>query len=102
MTCLSRKIKFMMLHKIANKPLRYLLGIALLAWCIPLRAQWSGSVDLLGGFGGLQGSIANDYAPHVSRIVARRVPSELQDRLFQLEYLDKWEMGTEHHRPNPF
>ena len=63
MTCLSRKIKFMMLHKIANKPLRYLLGIALLAWCIPLRAQWSGSVDLLGGFGGLQGNIANGYAP---------------------------------------
>ena len=51
MICLSRNIKLMMLHKIANNPLRYLLGIALLAWCIPLRAQWSGSVDLLGGFG---------------------------------------------------
>lgn len=63
MTYLSRNIKLKMLYKFANNPLRYLIGIAFLAWCLPLQAQWSGSVDLLGGFGGLQGSIANDYAP---------------------------------------
>lgn len=63
MTCLSRNIKLKMLHKIANNPFRYLLGIAFLAWCLPLRAQWSGSVDLMGGFGGLQGNIANNYDP---------------------------------------
>ena len=30
---------------------------------VPLRAQWSGSVDVAGGLGGMEGSVVNDDAP---------------------------------------
>lgn len=36
---------------------------AFLLCCVPLRAQWSGNVELSGGLGGMEGSIVNDYAP---------------------------------------
>ena len=39
------------------------LGLALLLCCAPLRAQWSGSVDLSGGLGGMEGSEVSDDKP---------------------------------------
>lgn len=38
---------------------------ALSLWGIPLSAQWSGSVDLSGGLGGISGSIASDDKPMI-------------------------------------
>lgn len=42
---------------------RKLLSVALLLCCVPLRAQWSGSVDLSGGIGGMEGSVISDDKP---------------------------------------
>ncbi len=39
------------------------LGLALLLCSLPLRAQWSGSVDLSAGLGGMEGSIVSDDKP---------------------------------------
>ena len=37
--------------------------LALLLCCVPLRAQWSGSVDISAGLGGMEGSIITDDEP---------------------------------------
>ena len=37
--------------------------LALLLCCVPLRAQWSGNVDLSAGLGGMSGSIITDDEP---------------------------------------
>lgn len=39
------------------------LGLALLLCSLPLRAQWSGNVDLSAGLGGMEGSIVSDNKP---------------------------------------
>lgn len=39
------------------------LGVALLLCSLPLRAQWSGNVDLSAGLGGMEGSIVSDNKP---------------------------------------
>ena len=44
-----------------NRPLS--LCLALLLCCAPLRAQWSGSADLSGGLGGMEGSVVSDDKP---------------------------------------
>jgi len=41
----------------------FLLGFALLLCRVPLRAQWSGSLDLSGGLGGMEGSEVLDDQP---------------------------------------
>lgn len=41
----------------------FLICLAFLFGGVPLRAQWSGSMDLSGGIGGMEGNIVNDYAP---------------------------------------
>ena len=43
----------------------FFICLALFLCGVPLRAQWSGNMDLSGGFGGMEGSIVNDYAPMV-------------------------------------
>lgn len=46
------------------KSIRYILiCLVLLLGGVSLRAQWSGSVDLSGGLGGMEGSVVNDDAP---------------------------------------
>ena len=46
------------------KRVRYFfICFVLLLSCAPLRAQWSGSVDIAGGLGGMEGSVVNDDAP---------------------------------------
>ena len=42
---------------------RLFLGLALLLCSLPLRAQWSGNVDLSAGLGGMEGSIVSDDKP---------------------------------------
>lgn len=42
---------------------RLFLGLALLLCSLPLRAQWSGNVDLSAGLGGMTGSIVSDDKP---------------------------------------
>ncbi len=37
--------------------------LALLLCCVPLRAQWTGSVDLSAGLGGMEGSLINEDEP---------------------------------------
>ena len=41
----------------------WFLGLALLLCSLPLRAQWSGSVDFSAGLGGMEGSIVSDDKP---------------------------------------
>lgn len=41
----------------------FFICFVLLLSCAPLRAQWSGSVDVAGGLGGMEGSVVNDDAP---------------------------------------
>ena len=46
------------------KRVRYFfICFVLLLSYVPLRAQWSGSVDIAGGLGGMEGSVVNDDAP---------------------------------------
>jgi len=46
------------------KRVRYFfICFAFLLNCVPLQAQWSGSVDVAGGLGGMEGSVVNDDAP---------------------------------------
>ena len=40
-----------------------ILVLAFLLCCIPLRAQWTGSVDLSAGLGGMEGSVISDEKP---------------------------------------
>lgn len=40
-----------------------ILCLVLLLCCLPLRAQWSGSVDLSAGLGGMEGSLITDGKP---------------------------------------
>ena len=42
---------------------RLFLGLTLLLCSLPLRAQWSGNVDLSAGLGGMEGSIVSDDKP---------------------------------------
>ena len=37
--------------------------LVFLIGCLPLRAQWSGGLDIAGGLGGMEGSVVNDDAP---------------------------------------
>lgn len=48
--------------KVTALPICLLAGAALLL-AVPARAQWSGSVDLSGGLGGIEGGLASDYKP---------------------------------------
>lgn len=41
----------------------WFLGLALLLCSLPLRAQWSGSVDFSAGLGGMEGSLVSDDKP---------------------------------------
>ena len=42
----------------------FLTCLVFLLSCVPLRAQWSGSVDVAaGGLGGMESSVVNDEAP---------------------------------------
>lgn len=41
----------------------FFICLAFLLGGAPLRAQWSGSMDLSGGIGGMEGNIVNDYVP---------------------------------------
>ena len=63
-----------------------LIGFILLLWGNPLRAQWSGSVDLSGGLGGMEGSIVTDDKPMFHG---------LAQGVFQLNYItDKFSWKT--------
>ena len=42
---------------------RLFLGLALLLCSLPLRAQWSGNVDLSAGLGGMSGNIVSEDKP---------------------------------------
>ena len=62
------------------------LGLALLLCSLPLRAQWSGNVDLSAGLGGMEGSIVSDDKPMFHG---------LTQGVFQLNYkTDKFRWST--------
>ena len=62
------------------------LGLALLLCSLPSRAQWSGSVDLSAGLGGMEGSIVSDNTPMFHG---------LAQGVFQLNYkTDKFRWST--------
>ena len=62
------------------------LGVALLLCSLPLRAQWSGNVDLSAGLGGMKGSIVSDDKP---------MYHGLTQGVFQLNYkTDKFRWST--------
>ena len=62
------------------------LGLALLLCSLPLRAQWSGSVDFSAGLGGMEGSIVSDDKPMFHG---------LTQGVFQLNYkTDKFRWST--------
>lgn len=63
-----------------------LFCLALLLLAVPVRAQWSGSAELSGGLGGMEGGIANDNKPVLHGFV---------QGVFQLNYkTDKFSWGT--------
>ena len=79
-----------------HRLLHPLLCLALLMCWLPSRAQWSGSANLSGGLGGMEGSVANDEKPMFHGLV---------QGLFQLDYKSekfswnltangKWEPNT--------
>ncbi|MBQ2171823.1 MAG: outer membrane beta-barrel protein [Bacteroidales bacterium] len=64
----------------------WFLGLALLLCSLPLRAQWSGSVDFSAGLGGMEGSIVSDDKPMFHG---------LTQGVFQLNYkTDKFRWST--------
>ena len=64
----------------------WFLGLALLLCSLPLRAQWSGSVDFSAGLGGMEGSLVSDDKPMFHG---------LTQGVFQLNYkTDKFRWST--------
>lgn len=69
-----------------SKVFRLILGFALLLCCVPLKAQWSGSVDLSGGLGGMEAGLVDEDKPMIHG---------LAQGTFQLNYqTDKFKWGT--------
>ena len=74
----------------------FLTGLAFLLACVPLRAQWSGGVDLAGGLGGMEGGIVNDYAPmyHGFWDGTFRLNYNTEKFSWSVKVYDKWEPKT--------
>ena len=64
--------------------------------CIPSQAQWSGSVDIVGGLGGMKGSVVNDDAPMFHGLVEGTVRLNYQTDKFSwtARVYESWEPNT--------
>ena len=72
------------------------LALTLLLWADPLRAQWSGSVDLSGGLGGMEGSIVNDEKPMIHGLAQGTLKLNYTTEKFTCNttVTEKWEPKT--------
>ena len=78
------------------KRIHFLICLAfLLAW-MPLRAQWSGSVDVAGGLGGMEGSVVNDEAPMFHGLLdgAFRLNYNTEKFSWSAKVYGRWEPNT--------
>ena len=64
--------------------------------CMPLLAQWSGSVDIAGGLGGMKGSVVNDDVPMFHGLVEGTVRLNYQTDKFSwtARVYESWEPNT--------
>ena len=70
--------------------------LSLILSCAPLWAQWSGSANLSGGFGGMDGSYINDYQPmwHSLAEGAFRLNYKTEKFRWSTALSGKWEPKT--------
>lgn len=79
------------------KKVRYFfICFVLLLSCAPLRAQWSGSVDIAGGLGGMEGSVVNDDAPMFHGLLqgAFRLSYNTEKFNWTARVYESWEPNT--------
>ena len=79
------------------KRVRYFfICFVLLLSCAPLRAQWSGSVDIAGGLGGMEGSVVNDDAPMFHGLLegAFRLNYNTEKFSWTARVYESWEPNT--------
>ncbi|MBQ2198547.1 MAG: hypothetical protein II406_07345, partial [Bacteroidales bacterium] len=74
----------------------HFLMLALLLCCVPLRAQWSGNVDLSAGLGGMSGSIITDDKPMIHGLTEGKFQLNYKKEKFSwITTVDgKWEPKT--------
>lgn len=74
----------------------HFLMLALLLCCVPLRAQWSGNVDLSAGLGGISGSIITDDKPMIHGLTEGKFQLNYKKEKFSwITTVDgKWEPKT--------
>lgn len=75
---------------------RFPLILALLLCCAPLSAQWSGSVDLSGGIGGMEGSEITEDKPMLHGLVRGNFQLNYKTEKFgwTTNVTGKWEPKT--------
>ena len=79
------------------KRVRYFFICFVLLLCyVPLRAQWSGSVDIAGGLGGMEGSVVNDDAPMFHGLLqgAFRLNYNTEKFSWTARVYESWEPNT--------
>ena len=79
------------------KRVRYFfICFVLLLSCAPLWAQWSGSVDIAGGLGGMEGSVVNDDAPMFHGLLqgAFRLNYNTEKFSWTARVYESWEPNT--------
>ena len=73
-----------------------ILCLALLLCCVPLRAQWTGNVDLSAGLGGMEGSLISDDEPMLHGLMQGKFQLNYKKEKFSwITTVDgKWEPKT--------